>query len=265
MTSRRVTALISCLALFCVFTVLSASADEWNKKTKVTISEPIEVPGMVLSPGTYTFKLAESPSNRNIVQIWNSDQTHLYTTVIAVPDYRMQPAGKVILKFAERPTGSPEALRAWFYPGDNFGEEFAYPKSRATELAKANNVPVLSMPNEMASNMTKPIKSPTESAATSMQNSVTAVNPQAQEVGTEEAAQSKPGPGTNTRTMAANQQSASANNAENAAGKNTQTMAAVHKPKRLPQTASPLPLLTLIAFSILGAGLLVRRRQTAGI
>jgi hypothetical protein len=111
-------------------------ADEWDKKTIITFSQPVEIPGKVLPAGTYTFKLLESPSDRHIVQIFNADGTQLITTVLAINNYRMQPTGETVVKFTERAGDAPEALRGWFYPGDNFGQEFVYPKARATQLAQ---------------------------------------------------------------------------------------------------------------------------------
>lgn len=133
-----------------------AKADQWNQKTVFTFSGPVEIPGQVLGPGTYVFKLMDSLSDRNIVQVFNEDETHVYGTFLAIPDYRLKPTGKTVITFEERAEGSPEAVRAWFYPGDNYGHEFVYPKVKAMELAKANNQPVASMPTEMAANTTKP-------------------------------------------------------------------------------------------------------------
>lgn len=116
-----------------------ARADQWNKKTILTFSQPIEVPGKVLPAGTYTFKLLDSMSYRHIVQIWNEDGTQLITTILAIPNYRLEPTEDTVIKFRERPGDSPEALRAWFYPGDNFGQEFVYPKTRAIQLAQLSN------------------------------------------------------------------------------------------------------------------------------
>lgn len=114
-------------------------ADQWNKKTILTFSQPIEVPGKVLPAGTYTFTLLDSMSDRHIVQIWNEDGSQLITTILAIPNYRLQPTEDTVIKFRERPGDSPEALRAWFYPGDNFGQEFVYPKTRAIVLARASH------------------------------------------------------------------------------------------------------------------------------
>src|SRR5271166_1921532 len=117
----------------------SARADEWNKKTVMTVNEPIQVPNKVLPAGTYVIKLLDSPSDRHIVQIFNADETQIQTTILAIPNYRIQPTGKTVFSFWETPPGQPKALRAWFYPGDNFGQEFAYPKSAATQIAAVSH------------------------------------------------------------------------------------------------------------------------------
>ena len=117
-------------------------ADEWNKKTIVTFSQAVEVPGKILPAGTYTFQLMDSPSDRHIVQIFNADGTQIITTILAINDYRLQPTGQTVMKFSERPGDSPDALRAWFYPGDSFGQEFVYPKVRAIQLAQTMNTVV---------------------------------------------------------------------------------------------------------------------------
>ena len=106
----------------------SAKADEWNKKTVVTFNVPVEVPGKVLPEGTYVFKLADSQSDREIVQIFTQDERELITTTLAIPVYRRETTGDTVITFEERPSGSPEAVKRWFYPGDNYGFEFMYPK-----------------------------------------------------------------------------------------------------------------------------------------
>ena len=117
----------------------NANADEWNKKTYITISQSIEVPGAILPPGRYVFKLLDSQSNRHIVQVMNDRENHVYCTNLAIPKERMEPADKTILTFYEVPGGGPEPVRAWFYPGDLIGQEFVYPKHRMTEILAAMN------------------------------------------------------------------------------------------------------------------------------
>jgi LPXTG-motif cell wall-anchored protein len=139
--NRLVVAMAS-VGLLGVALVPGARADEWNKLTTMTVNEPIQVPNQVLPAGTYVIKLLDSPSDRHIVQIFNADQSHLFTTILAIPNYRIQPTGKTVFTFWETPPGQPKALRAWFYPGDNFGQEFAYPKSAAVQIAAVSHQPV---------------------------------------------------------------------------------------------------------------------------
>ncbi len=120
----------------------TARADDWNKKTMITFSQPVEIPGHVLPAGKYMFKLADSLSDRHIVQIFNADGSNIIATFIAISDYRLKPTGETVIRFKEVPAGSPEAIRAWFYPGNNFGQEFVYPKQRAAELAMASDTVV---------------------------------------------------------------------------------------------------------------------------
>jgi len=110
----------------------------------MTFNQPVEMPGFVLPAGTYVFKLLDSPWNRHIVQVFSADEKHIYGTVLAIPNYRLAPTGDTVVRFAERPVDTPVALRAWFYPGDNYGQEFVYPKARAMHLAEENQQPVLS-------------------------------------------------------------------------------------------------------------------------
>ena len=139
MAIRSKFASLGLLVALVVFTgAPSARADAWDKETVVTFSNPVEVPGQVLPPGTYVFKLAESQSDRGIVQIFSEDHSRLLATILAIPDYRPTPTEKTVISLEERPSGRPEAVHAWFYPGDNQGVAFVYPKS-ATQLAVANS------------------------------------------------------------------------------------------------------------------------------
>src|SRR5512141_1464117 len=146
---RTATTSVFCLALMGAVFTPGAKADEWNRKTVITFSGPVEIPGVhlkgwgVLPAGTYVFKILDSQADRHIVQIFRKDETKVYATILAIPNYRLRATDKTVITFRERPAGQPEALRAWFYPGRNWGEEFVYPKAKAMELAKITNTPVL--------------------------------------------------------------------------------------------------------------------------
>ena len=143
------------VALLGVALTPAARADEYNDKTVITFSGPVEIPGVhlkgwgVLPAGTYVFKLVDSQSDRHIVQIFSADEKTVYATILAIPNYRLKATGKTVVTFRERPAGEPEALRAWFYPGKNWGEEFVYHKAVAIEIAKSTNTTVLTTPAEI--------------------------------------------------------------------------------------------------------------------
>jgi hypothetical protein len=122
-------------------------AQRRDNMTVLTFSQPFEIPGHVLPAGTYVFKLADSLSDRHIVQVFNADESRIIATVLAINNYRLTATDKTVISFNEVPRGSPETIRAWFYPGNNFGQEFVYPKRRAVELAVASRavVPALTV------------------------------------------------------------------------------------------------------------------------
>jgi hypothetical protein len=145
---------VLCLAVLCVVIAPKAKADNFNHKTSVTFSQPVEIPGVgqhLLPAGTYVFKLANSYGDRHIVQVFNEDESQVLTTILAVPNYRLKANGKTVITFHETPAGQPEAIKAWFYPGSLWGEHFVYERSRAVQLAQESNEAVLSTPVVMAS------------------------------------------------------------------------------------------------------------------
>jgi len=205
----------------------TASAQPYNRKTTVTFSAPVEIPGVdaqVLPAGTYVFKLLDSQSDRHIVQIFNKDENHIYSTILAIPNYRLKATDKTVMTFAERATGDPQAIRAWFYPGDNSGQEFVYPKKRAIVLAKAANVPVLYIPDEIAPNYVAPIATPSDPPAVALREApIKAIKPTGETVEISEVVVPPP----------------------------VQTAG-------LPKTASDLPLLAMIGFLIVSLSFSVR-------
>jgi hypothetical protein len=133
--ARGVAVAIVCTDVIALWITPKAHADAWDKKAIVTINAPVEIPGRVLLPGTYVFKLLNSSSNRNIVQIYDKDEKQLQATLLAVPDYRVMPADKPLIRFEERPSNTPEAIKAWFYPSENTGWEFRSPSVEVEPLS----------------------------------------------------------------------------------------------------------------------------------
>ena len=114
-----------CALMLCAVVAPATRADNWNKKTTVTFTEDVEIPGQVLPAGTYVFRLADL-TDRHFVQIWNADENQLIATVMANPAIRMEPATRSIFELEERSGSSPMALKYWFFPGDTLGQEFSY-------------------------------------------------------------------------------------------------------------------------------------------
>jgi len=139
---NRLLLTVASIGLLAAGLTASLRADQWDKRTVMTVHETIQVPNKVLLPGTYVVKLLDSPSDRHIVQIFNAEETELLTTILAIPNYRLEPTGNTVFSFWEMPPGQPRALRAWFYPGDNFGQEFAYPKTKAVAIAAVSHTEV---------------------------------------------------------------------------------------------------------------------------
>jgi LPXTG-motif cell wall-anchored protein len=219
------------LALLGATLAPGAKADEWNKKTIMTFSQPVEIPGQILPAGTYTFKLLDSPSDRHIVQIFNADGTQLVTTILAINNYRLKPTGDTVVKFAERSGDNPEALKAWFYPGDNFGQEFVYPRQRALELAGTVKEPVLALQTDTSDLRVAPI---------------VAVTPEQKEV-----------PATEAVEMTAPAEHVTV--APAAAPETAPLPAVKTETEELPQTASNLSLIALLGMASIGVAFLLKR------
>lgn len=208
---------------FCVLGVMlpQAKADSWDQRTIFTFSGPVEIPGRVLPAGTYIFKLVDrTGGNRDIVEVSNKREDKVYGIFITIPDYRMKPTGKVVITFEERAAGSPEAVKGWFYPGDNYGHHFVYPKTKAVQLAKANNTPVPSMPDELKTDNTQ------QSVAAMKQSPLMAQKPSEEEVEIAEVFEVPP--------------------------------ARAEIPKKLPKTASQLTLIGLAGLLSLGMAFSLR-------
>lgn len=153
MRAVKIAVAVLTLAFIGAMVAPSAQAQDDNaylKRTKVTFNQQVEIPGQFLPAGTYIMELLDLNPNRHIVRFFNEDRSKLIATVLAIPNARLESSNKTVLMFEERPIDFPEALKAWFYPGDNWGQEFVYPKMRAVELAQEAKEPVLAYATEPA-------------------------------------------------------------------------------------------------------------------
>ena len=112
----------------------AAKADDYDKMTKITVNEPVRLPTLTLQPGNYSLRLLEATGNRHVVQVRDENGKGI-GLVLALPNYRLVPKDKTVIQYWETPPGQARAMRAWFFPGDNYGQEFIYPKSEANQIA----------------------------------------------------------------------------------------------------------------------------------
>jgi hypothetical protein len=260
MNVLKKSALAACVGVLGLAIVPNSRADVWNKKTILTVNEPIQVPGQVLQPGTYVMKLMDSPSSRHVVQVFNEDESQILATILALPNYRLQPTGDSKFTFWETVSGEPKPLRSWFYPGDNFGQEFAYPKDKATMIAKS------------AGESVPTTYSTSESDLASAK--VGAVDAQGVEGELDKETYTAPEPATQTQAQTTPPETQTQAQVEPEPVQEETTIAQappqqepfpardeadrLQTTEQLPETASPLPLIGLLGFLSIGAGAAVR-------
>ena len=127
---------IGLIIAFTLIVELAAHADEFDHATKVTFTQPVQIPGQVLPTGTYLFELGDHGTETNVVQIFSSDRRVLYGTFLTSSTELQDPANDVELTFAESEAGATPVLLRWFYPGSEIGNEFEYSKQTEKQLAQ---------------------------------------------------------------------------------------------------------------------------------
>jgi hypothetical protein len=252
----RVLKAVCCAAIVTLMAAPGVRADQWDKKTILTFSGPVQIPGATLPAGSYVFKLADLSGNRHVVQVFDKAEKKIYATLLAIPNDRMEPSDEPVVMFAERPAGSPQAVKVWYYPGERIGNEFVYPKSMAMKIAKANHQSVLAMDDTSSSDAykTAQVGRFDENGAWQVEGNK-AVATTASSAPATTAPRSTTASEARSTTMA--QAAPAAGSANNAAGTSGRTR------RHLPRTASPLPLYELLSGLSIAGGLLVRRIRRA--
>jgi hypothetical protein len=131
---KRLKTIVMTCGLLTSSIVYPLQAGEWDKETRLTIASELQVGDTLLAPGQYTLRVAESSSARNVVQIFTGDGERIKATIIAIPTYRLEPAGTSEFTVSAAAAGQPATLRSWFYPGDNFGLAFPEPKQSEGQM-----------------------------------------------------------------------------------------------------------------------------------
>jgi hypothetical protein len=115
-----------------------------NQKTYFTFSQAVELPGGVMLPaGKYTFKLADTTGSKDVVQVFNEDESKILAMFLTVSAQRLEAAEDSVITFAEAPASAPQPVRFWYYPGRRDGHEFVYPMDQARRIAQLTRTRVL--------------------------------------------------------------------------------------------------------------------------
>jgi hypothetical protein len=262
----RVLKLLCCAVVLTVALAPSARADEWNKKTILTFSGPVQIPGATLPAGSYVFKLADIAGNRHVVQVFDKDEQKIFTTMLAIPNERLEPSDKPVILFSERAGGSPQAVKVWYYPGDRIGNEFVYPKTQAMRIARDTHQPVLAMNNDStASTAASEVPSSMRSAEVGYfdENGNWQTDDKRVAVSAEPRATTVKPP-TSDNTLVTSTATRMTGRANALSDRATGTSGARSPRKHLPGTASDLALFELISGFSLAGGLMLRhlRKRT---
>jgi len=139
------------LKMLCAAAVLTASvamptharADENDKLTYLTFSQPIQLPGKTLPAGRYRFQLADTQESRRVIKVQSDDGKKQLAMLLTIPNQlRDVPKDPVVL-FKETAQGQPDAVKSFNYPGERIGYEFIYSKKQAMVIAHETHQPVL--------------------------------------------------------------------------------------------------------------------------
>ena len=131
-------------------TLLAQDDAGYTKKTELTFSAPVRLPGMDLGAGKYQLELADPVNDRKVIRVSSADGKKVYGLLLTTTSQSIEkPRGNdPVVLFSEMPAGTPPAVRAWFYAGESIGYEFVYPKSEAMEIAAATHQRVRAMDND---------------------------------------------------------------------------------------------------------------------
>ena len=114
-----------------------------NDKTFMTFTAAVEMPGVTLQPGTYVFRLADSPT-RNVVQVLDEGEKNILGQWTFVQADRPRVTEETVVMFRETREGATPAVQFWYFPGEKIGKEFIYPKDQAERIAARTGAQVRS-------------------------------------------------------------------------------------------------------------------------
>jgi hypothetical protein len=151
---KALTRLLLMSALILVIGVISApnAMAQIAETSFLQVTEPLDVGGHLLEPGTYVIRVLPGYTNRNLLQITNEDRSKIFATVLSIPHAYPVGVGEANTEYVLYPAveGTPRALRTWYAVDSTSkgGHDIVYPEGRAMELAPLVKEPVYAYKGE---------------------------------------------------------------------------------------------------------------------
>jgi hypothetical protein len=248
----RITICAAAIALCWAGTAYAQGEWRTDRAVYFTFSQPVVLPQATLPAGRYEFKLASSNTTRNVIQVYSGDGAKLYGMMMTIPIQRDTIPDKPEIRFMETKAGQPAPVASYFFPGTKTGWEFIYPRQQAVNLAKNTKEPVLTTADNVAENKMGDAK-------------LTRVDANGQNVSVNETANAAPAATTTTEGEVVAAQANAQNNNSNTAIATTQSdnnaSSTAPARRRLPETASAMPLAGIVGLGAIFAGLLLAGRR----
>lgn len=272
---RRIWSSVWVVTTLAFVLAMPASAQTSDQRVLFSFNQPVTLPGKTLPAGKYLFRIHDSFSNRQVVQVFSEDGRQIYATFLTIPAQRFEPTSEPEIRFMETPENTPPAIKTWWYPGNPIGHEFIYPKEQALRLARSASQPVLTTEAETTDKSTTEEIRSADLARVSASGSESEVTAEAKPAAStpsgtaqegqlasstiklpESAVPSSPAPttgsqaasdATSAQTQTASASTSSSNQSESATTRRSQRTT-------LPETATSLPLVGAIGAAMLATG-----------
>src|SRR5690348_5422821 len=124
---RKFSAAFATIGLLATASLLLAQGTPVQRTTRLTISAPTEVSGTILQPGTYTLKVIDFKVGKQVVQVTNANDQNVLTTVMAQRlrrNLNTEQERNEQTEFTYTFANGHPSLSTWYYPGDEWGEQF---------------------------------------------------------------------------------------------------------------------------------------------
>jgi len=246
--------------MFATVNVGTASAQNMvaDSRTDFTFNAPVELPGVTLPPGSYTFRFADPMTSKTVMQVLAKDGSNKTYGIFMVREVtRPTPSSEAELRFIETPAGTPAAVKTWWYPGNSIGREFIYPRSQALRLAKANQTPVLTT---TAENVAADQMQGADLSYISPNGDLSAANGAGADMANNNGNNNN-GNSSNNNASASSSASNSTTNMVRTPVQESTSAANTTSRRSLPRTNGMLPLMGLLGFSSLAGGVSLRFRR----